>query len=212
MKLSLLRVLAMGVTWLTLTGSGCNLFEPAQPEHPNAEAIIPDYSDPDRTLDMIAQAVRDKARTNGSSIYIGAFADSTSPTTPAYHHFFWHTDVEDTGITPPADWSDSHELNFYSKFINLRGDEYQFIWEPDDESGLDDLGVRTAKLYRRYRVVTETEEGIGTGTIALGFADLTLVKGADESWRITIWRDRVDQTADVGAEEVTLGRRRLNSQ
>ena len=212
MKRSLMRVLAMGMTWLTLTGSGCNLFEPAQPEPPNEEAIIPDYSAPDQTLDMIAQAMRDKARTNGSSIYIGAFADSTSPTMPAYHHFFWPTDVIDTGITPPADWSVSHERNFYSKFINLRGDEYELKWDLDEVSGLDKIGVRTAEIHRLYRVITNTAEGDSNGTIARGFADLTLVKGADESWRIVIWNDRADPTADVGAEEVTLGRRRLYSQ
>ena len=197
---------------LAFAAAGCsNKSNPVVPPA-DEEGIAPDYSTPDQTLDMIAQAVGDKARTNGSSIYIGAFADSTSPTTPAYHHYFWPTDVIDTGITPPADWSDSHELNFYSKFINLRADEYQLIWEPDDEGGLDELGVSTAKIHRHYGVITRAPNGTTTGTIAYGFADLTLVKGADGNWRITMWSDRVDPTADVGAEEVTLGRRRLTSQ
>jgi len=211
-KRRLIRVLAGCTVWLTLTGGGCNLFEPAQPEPPTGQAIIPDYSDPDRTLDMIAQAVRDKAGTNGSSVYMGAFADSTSPATPAYHHFFWPTDVIDTGITPPADWTRVHEETFYSKLVNLRGDQYQLIWEPDPASGSDDIGARTAVIHRHYRLISETDDGTPTGTMAFGFADLTLVKGTDANWRITLWSDRVDPTADVGLEEVSLGRRRLTLQ
>ena len=205
------RSLAL-VCGLALAAAGCS--NKSNPVVPPADegGIVPDYSSPDRTLDMIAQAVADKARTNGSSIYSGAFADSTSPTTPAYHHFFWPTDVVDSGITPPADWTDSHERAFFSKFIHLRGDEYQFIWEPDEASGLDVIGVSTAEIHRHYGVITRTTDGTITGTIAFGFADLTLVKGADGNWRITIWSDRVDPTAEVGAEEVTLGRRRLTSQ
>lgn len=210
MRHPLLLWLAVCAVWLVLVGAGCNLFEPDDPEPPSEQAILPDYRTPDRTLDMIALALRDKARTNGTSVYIGAFADSTAPDTPAYHHFFWPTDVAQSGVTPPADWGVSHELNFYSKLLHLRGDEYQLIWLADEENP-DDTREQRVDIHRHYEVVTETPDGTITGTLALGFADLTLVKGADGNWRVTIWSDRVDPAADPGADEVSLGRRRLSS-
>ena len=216
MRRSLVVGVAVCATWLTVSGAGCNLFRPDDPEPPKGNPIIPDYSSPDQTLDMIAQAVTDKARNNGSSIYIDAFAD-TALHGRAYRHFFWTTDVQQLGITPPPEWATEkarqHELTFYSRLIALRGDEYVVIWV-DDPLTPSDIREEEgwAEIHRHYEITSETEDGSFTGTIAVGFADLFMVKGTDDQWRIVTWNDRVDTDADPGAEEVTLGRRRLTIQ
>lgn len=204
--------LGCAALWVALAGAGCDLFRPADPEPPLAGAIIPDYSSLDQTLDMIALAIRDKARTNGSAVYIGAFAESTSATTPAYHQFFWPSDIDNCascgGVAP--DWGFALERDFYNKLVNLRGDEYQLSWLPDDTHPPDVRETRAA-ISMHYEITTETGDGTVTGALARGFADLVLVKGVDGNWRITIWNDRIDPDADPGVEEVSLGRRRLGA-
>lgn len=200
------------VLWMALAGAGCDLFRPADPEPPDERSIIPDYATVEQTLDMIALAIRDKARSNGSAVYIGAFAESTTASTPAYHHFFWPTDVDECascgGVAP--DWGLALERDFYNKLVNLRGDEYQLSWVPDDTRPDDERETR-AEIHRHYEITTETSDGTVTGALARGFADLVMVKGVDGNWRIMIWNDRVDPDADPGAEEVSLGRRRLGA-
>ena len=51
-----------------------------------------------------------------------------------------------------------------------------------------------------------------SGTLAIGFADLTLVRSTNGDWRITLWEDRIDPGFDRNdPDQVTLGRRRLNT-
>jgi len=204
--------LGCAALWTTLGGVGCDLFRPANPEPPLEGSIPAGYGDPDQTLNMIALAIQDKARTNGSSVYIGAFAESTAATTPAYHHFFWPSDIDNCascgGVAP--DWGIALERDFYNKFVNLRGDEYQMTWVADDTRP-DDIRETRAEIHRHYEITTQTTDGMITGALAKGFADLVLVKGVDGNWRITIWDDRIDPSADPGAEEVSLGRRRLGA-
>ena len=204
--------LGCATLWMMLAGAGCDLFRPADPEPPLEGTILADYTDPDRTLEMIALSIRDKARTNGSSVYIGAFAESTAATTPAYHQFFWPTDIDNCascgGVAP--DWGIARERDFYNNFVTKRGDEYQVAWVADDTRP-DDIRETRAEIHRHYDVTTETTDGSFTGALAKGFADLVLVKGVDGNWRITIWNDRIDPNADPGADEVSLGRRRLGA-
>lgn len=204
--------LGCAALWVCLAGAGCNLFRPADPEAPNADAILPDYSSPEATLDMLSRAIHDKARTNGSSVYIGAFAESTSSNTPAYHQFFWPSDIDNCascgGVAP--DWGLTLERDFYNRFVGLRGDEYELIWALDEFHDDDERETRY-EIHRHYEVITETSDGTVTGALAKGFADLIMIKGLDGNWRITVWNDRVDPDADPGADEITLGRRRLGA-
>jgi len=195
-----------------LAGGGCDLFRPADPEPPGGSVIIPDYSSPETTLESLALALADKARTNGTSVYVGAFAESTSAATPAYHHFFSPEDAASwivLGREVPV-WNLNLEQNFYIKFVTLRGEDYRLIWIPDDLNP-DDIRETQATIHRYYTIDTEDLDGNLTGALARGFADLTFLRGTDGNWRITRWEDRVDPSADPGAEEVTLGRRRLNT-
>lgn len=196
--------------------AGCDYFRAAQPEAPTGDdAFLPDYSDPDRTLETIANAIADKARTIGITAYTGAFAESTSTSTPGYHQLFWPTDVSNwitSGHTPPSDWGFALERNFYVRFVNLRGDNYRMEWAPDDANP-DDVRGSQATIHRHYVVTTLAEDGSVSSTLAVGFADLILIQFPDGDWEITRWNDRIDPEADPNdPEQLTLGRRRLNTQ
>jgi hypothetical protein len=199
---------------LAALAGGCDFFRPAEPEPPaEGSIIVPDYSHPDSTLAYLAIAIADKGRTNGATVYAGAFAESTSTSTPAYHQFFWPLDAaewEGLGRAVP-DWTRPLELAFYNQLINLRGDLYRLEWF-EDPPNPDAPGSDRWVVHRRYRLTTTTVDGDFTTTVAVGYADLTLALGADGHWRIMIWQDRRDPEADPeDPDAVTLGRRRLNS-
>jgi hypothetical protein len=192
---------------------GCNYFRPADPEPPKQGTFTPSYIDPDATLQTIADAVADKARTIGITAYTAAFAESTAATTPAYHQFFWPTDAAawvNSGHTVPADWNSTLERNFYVRFVNLRGDGYEVEWTRD-EANPDNVQGDVASIHRHYVVRTLAEDLSITSTLAIGYADLTMAL-LEGNWRITRWNDRIDPAADPNdAEQITLGRRRLNT-
>ena len=195
---------------------GCNFFRPAQPQPFTAAPFLPDYRDPNATLQTIADGLRDKARTIGITAYAGAFAESTSATTPAYHHFFWPDDVFNwssaNGGRSAPDWDFRLEQNFYIKFVNLRGAAYGLQWS-EDVLHPDDVRDNQASVHRHYLLTTETEDGTITDTLAVGYADLTFIRSPAASWRITRWDDRIDPNAGPNnPEAVTLGRQRLGTQ
>jgi hypothetical protein len=203
-----LTLLLAAAAWV----GGCDYFRPAEPEPPPpGTVVLPDYSHPDSTLATIARAIADKGQTNGSSVYAGAFAESTSSSTPAYHQFFWPEDAADwqgLGRTVP-DWTLPLELIFYNQVINLRSDLYHLEWAPDPPNP-DDFRPDQAFIHRRYVLTTATGDGTVSSTLAVGYADLTMALGPDGAWRIVIWQDRRDP-AVADPEAVTLGRRRLNA-
>lgn len=213
------RILVAGFALVSaLAMAGCDYFRPADPEAPSDQtAFLPNYSDPDSTLQTIALAIGDKGVTIGGVAYATAFAESVSASsTIAYHHFFWPEDVavwqSITGRPPPGDWGFALEQTFYTRFVRLRPDEYRMTWVPDPPNP-DDRGANEATLHRRYLVTTHAINGNQTSVQAVGFADLRLERFPDGNWRITRWNDRRDPDADPNdPEQVTLGRRRLNSQ
>ena len=103
MKLRSLRPLVLlAALWLSSTAVRCNLFQPARPEPPTGSAITPDYTDPYNVLNTMTQAIEDKARRNGQTAYIRAFADSGLDGR-AFHAFFDPASVARSGRpVPPA--------------------------------------------------------------------------------------------------------------
>jgi hypothetical protein len=198
---------------LALVAGGCDYFKAAQPEAPEEGSFTPSYTTPDATLQTIVDAIADKARTIGLTAYGDAFADSISSSTPAYHQFFWSSDAaswEASGHTVP-DWTLPLEKPFYVFFVNVRGDKYELEWTKDNDL-LDDESADIVHWHRHYRVRTLAEDGSVTSVQAIGFADLTIVRFSDGNWRISRWDDRIDPNADPNdPEQVTLGRRRLNT-
>jgi hypothetical protein len=190
--------------------AGCDYFSPTEPEPPDpGTPLIGDFSHPDSTLATWARAIEAKGGSGATSVYREAFADSTVPTTPAYHQFFWPEDVREyentTGLDAPADWGIQDEITFYGYFVGYRPGEYHVELVPDPPNPDDLTDPDVAELHRHYTVTA------GSVTIARGFADLVLIRGSDARWRITVWEDRRDPLANPSTEERSLGWRRLNS-
>ena len=185
---------------------GCNYFRPAIPEPPSGSAIRADYSTPQATLQTLTLALADKARTNGTSAWVGAFGD-------AYQHQFWPLDVTQwettSGRTAPL-WTVLLEQNFYTQFVALRGDNYVLEWALDEEHDDDEqLGT----FHRHYVVTTQTEDGDPSGYLAIGYVDLIFTRTPQGQWLITRWEDRPDPGKDPNdPEQITLGLRRLGTQ
>ncbi len=194
---------------------GCNYFSPAQPESPTGGAsFLPDYNSPDSTLATVAKAVGDKGRSVGASAYGGAFAESVTTASPAgFHAFFWPADLAEwsqlTGHQAPNDWGFDLELSFYSRFLRLRPDGYHVEWN-EDVLNPDNIASETATIHRHYLVTSFAADGTQTSVLAVGFADLTLLRFSDGNWRIVRWDDRRDSKADPAL--LTWGRQRLNTQ
>ena len=199
--------IALALTTLMAAG-GCDYFRPQVPEPPRGTAIQVDYSDPDATLRTMTLAIADKARTNGTSAWVGAVADG-------FELQFWPEDVqrwESTSGRPAPDWTVLLEQNFYTRFVGLRGDNYLLEWLPD-ETRPDDFGLAGATIHRHYLVTIETDDNVSNGFLAIGYADLTFIKSPQGQWLIARWEDRPDPEADPNdPEQVTLGLRRLGTQ
>ena len=72
----------------------------------------------------------------------------------------------------------------------------------------------TTLVNRRCGVLATSPGGIPTIIIAVGYADLTFTRTPNDRWVITRWDDHVDPDVGVNpseAEQLTLGRRRLES-
>jgi hypothetical protein len=197
-----------------LAAAGCGYFKPAQPEAPlPGSSIIPNYRQPDSTLETIARAIADKGRSNGQSAYSGAFAD-TALDGREFHAFFDPATLNrlaGLGITPPADWTHTDETSFYARFVTLssvpQGSDYLFVWAKDPAPGGDDYQSDTATLYREYHAYAILQNN-ETLTFARGFAALYLVRESSK-WVIVRWEDREASDANLSAGEESMGQRRL---
>ncbi|HEY2953814.1 MAG TPA: hypothetical protein VGK89_01050 [Candidatus Eisenbacteria bacterium] len=204
--------------WLSATGAfgTCNFFKPAVPELPNRAPIIGDYSTPTATLQTLARGLVDKNGSNGQEVYMGALAESTQDLR-AFHAFF---DLRDLNQRPTwdrnRDWNRDLESVLYSDLVRKYSHPYEMTWgpyEPGGDERSEGDGSRDSTLHRRYTVV----QVIGTGStatrspLAVGAADLYFVKSAAlNRWVIVRWQDY--RAIDAGADTVTLGRRRLETQ
>jgi len=195
-----------------VAAAGCGYFRPTEPEIPTSPPLRSNYSHPDSSLESMNIGLGDKS-TQGSGVYMTALAESISTSTPGFHQLFWPEDIVDWSGVVPSDWNWSFELRLYSYLIDLRPlDTYRLIWADGQTTDDIDFVVGVAQIQRRYRVVTYNTDGDST-IIAIGFADLTFYRDAQSRWVITRWADRSDPEADPGdQDQVTLGRRRLQSQ
>ena len=214
-----LRLALLGLAWCLLSGhvfSGCKgLFTPAVPEPPTGKPIVVNYRSPEATLITMQAGIAAKGQ--GSTAWVGAFADSTRPEDkPAYHHFFAPGDVAvfEAACTceAPSDWRAPQEQNFFQALLDVRpSDEYAMVM--DSIVTLPDPPAEEAQaiLYRSYQVLATSPDGNSTLIIARGYAYLTFSKkGAD--WLVTGWDDHPDPDTDPNDPyQLTLGRRRLES-
>jgi hypothetical protein len=215
------RLALMALVWFTLTGhvlSGCKgLFKPATPEPPSGPPVQLNYSSPEATLKTMEDGMQAKGQ--GSSAWLGAFADSTSFNDPiAYHQVFDSADLQfftsACHCAAPGDWRFSQEQQFFLDFLNVRpSDTYAAVFDSVPQTPDPPPGDQSALLYRQYKVYANAIDGNATSVIAIGFADLTFTK-IGPNWLITRWVDHVDPSVGVNPTEpdqLTFGRRRLES-
>lgn len=200
-------LLALGIL------AGCDLFKPADPEPPSGSVVIPVYTSPSRVLVTVAQALEDKARSNGQSAYVGSFADSAADGV-GFHAFFDPLTVvrmAGQGVVAPDDWDLDDEDPFYSRFVTLgavpASSQYLVQWAIDPTPGSDDSTADAATLHREYTVFAI--QGTDAVTIARGLVTLTFARVSTNRWAITRWQDREAPGANIGTGEVCFGQRRL---
>jgi hypothetical protein len=211
--------LAIGAIALAL--AGCNYFKPEQPEAPGGASgglIRTDYTFPDSTLETMRRAVEAKASRGGEDAYRQAFSDSSGSGggVPAYHHFWWPEEAANwvaQGHSIPSNWTlNPDEASFYDigerALVNLRPDSLSMQWAPE-AGNPDQLGSGVVTLHRHYLIRSIGSDGSTTDIIAKGYADLILVQGPDNAWRIMRWNDRPDPVVDPVFIQKTLGLRRL---
>lgn len=199
----------LAVALALLAGAGCDYFKPADPEAPSpTSVIIPNYSQPENTLETLAKGIEDKGRTNGLSAYAGGLAEDFKAGFDAQTV----NRMEQQGVVVPDEWNLSREEAFYSKFVTLStvalNSEYSFRWIRDETQGEDVNEAELAILHKEYQVFAIRQNG-ETVYIANGFATLHFSKVSANRWAITRWEDRERNDADIGQGEVSMGQRRL---
>jgi hypothetical protein len=208
-------LLASVLAVVVATGiGGCGYFHPARSENPNTggPAVPIDLSTYDGTLSTLQSAVQAKGLQSGDVAYRACFADSTAPTTPAFHAFFDPANASSwvsSGHLLPTDWTLKNEAPFYNvgplSLVNLRPEIYQMTWDTTNDA--DVFGTNYALLHRHYLIVAIGQGGDVAGVVAKGYADLTLVQSSTGNWVIVLWNDKID-----GDPTLTWGQRRLESQ
>ena len=211
------------LAWFTLSGhalSGCKgLFTPAVPEPPTGPPVQHNYSSPEATLRTMAEGMAAKGQ--GSSAWLGAFADSTSPDDDFGYHQIFDPDVlaafVQSGGTDPGDWGAKEERFFFQDFTGTvhTSDSFEAKFDSLDFPQDPPAGADEALLYRSYKVVARPVDSPDSTIIAIGIADLTFRRTRTNEWLIARWVDHFDPAVGLNPtdkEQVTLGRRRLDHQ
>ncbi len=189
--------------------AGCDYFKPADPEAPSpASVIIPNYNEPEKTLETLAKGIQDKGRTNGLSAYTGGLAETFTAEFDAQTV----NRMEQRGVVVPEEWNLGREESFYSKFVTLStvalNSEYSFRWIRDQTQGEDVNEAELAILHKEYQVFAIRQDG-ESEYIARGYATLHFSKVSANRWAITQWEDRELNGAKIDQGEVSMGQRRL---
>jgi hypothetical protein len=204
---------------LALAISGCvNPFRPATPEPPDPNSFRADYSTPKKLVSTLEAALENKGPA-GAVAWIDAMASPTGSAAPGF--IALHDPImldrwkASSTVTPPDPWNYDLEKTFYSSFISSVYPLYPFVasFTPDSLHSIDDELDETDNLvllHRKYyiaAILPDNEAKI----VAIGIADLSLVKTDDGLWHVLQWKDRLDPTVplDPASDQVPLGWRRL---
>jgi hypothetical protein len=213
-------LLTLAACALVGLAAGCtNPFEPATPEAPVGNAVLEDFTKPDRLLQTMANAIENKGP-SGRNAYYDAIADSVGPSTPAFYAVHDPLVVDAWRLTaqrdPPDPWDFRLEKLFYDYLIAVLPQfTYTFQWAPDNSRVLDQIddGAGTALLHRYYVLQATSKDGKIEKIIAIGYADLYLRK-VSSRWVLVRWEDRYDPTVGVNPADPdarSMGWRRLDS-
>ena len=186
------RLLARGALLAVLLGgSGCGLFDTAQPEAPlDSDAIPPNFTLPESLLATLERAVE----TRSSSNYGQCFTDSVGNGDPGFYASFDPSDLAawlQAGNPDPGIWTRGRELVFFPQFMAFNPNAFYDLTLSADPRGDFDLDASTKLWNRRYRVFA------AGSPVAAGSVGFTIQRvGLSGEWKIRFWEDRRD-TADV---------------
>jgi hypothetical protein len=186
------RTLAWLLCAVALTATGCGLFSTRAPESPFlGGGIHTTFTAPESTLATLALAVHARSQ----SVYGLCLAD-TSIEGHDFHATFDPADLiafQQSGGTPPLDWTRSSELTFFPQFLsyltNAPYDVY-FMLDTGPGSILDVGGPTAKKIYNEHYRVWAAGSPVCAGAAYLSFERV----GAAGEYRLTYWEDRRDTT------------------
>ena len=181
-------------------GACVNPFKPADPELPDASAVLEDFSWPDSVLSTMERALETRS-TNGAGAYIRAFAESTQFGDRAFRAYYdgavkanWQSS---TNLTAPEPWDSKLEQNVHTQISGLRS-SFAYDWQWSEDTGSpknEDPALADTVLYhQKYELWAS--DGSTQERIVVGFADLSFQK-KEGRWSLFRWVDRVDPTVGV---------------
>jgi hypothetical protein len=206
-------LLALGL----VLGACVNPFKPADPELPDANAVLEDFSWPDSVLDTMDRALETRS-TSGASAYMRAFAESTQFGDRAFRAYYdgavksnWQSSTQ---LTAPEPWDVKLEQNLHTSIAGLRPSySYRWEWGRDDASpNNEDPSAADTVLYHQHYELWASD-GNTEQRIVVGFVDLSFQK-KDGRWSLFRWVDRVDPlvgVTPVQTDERTMSWWRLES-
>jgi hypothetical protein len=188
------------VALLTLALAGCD--HDGNPAAPKPGVRKPVLQTPDSALYCVMQGIATKSSQLYEYVLPDTLLDGTN-----FHAFFDPQDLveyaNNTGTTPPADWTTPDEKTFIGQYTTLVPVTSYSVALAPDASRADFLGPDETIYYRHYRVWF----GSPAHYLGAGLADLYFRRvGVNQEWKMTRWVDRRD-TTDLGVR--TIGRQRL---
>ena len=213
----LTRFAGLFAAWLMATGEigTCAFFKPTAPEAPNRPPVPADYSTPTHTLETLARGMADKNQSNGQDVYMAALAESSSVDVTDGRSFHALFDLRDLIDHPWAyDWTREFEPQVLRDLYLKYPSPFEMTWQPYEPAGNETGGIDDSLLHRKYQLVQVITNGNTQrrDPIAVGAADLYFVRSLRNptKWVIATWQDA--RTVDADSAQVTLGKRRLETQ
>ncbi|MCK5130567.1 MAG: hypothetical protein KAR40_00265 [Candidatus Sabulitectum sp.] len=168
------------VVLIALAFSSCNLFEPRIPERPtNAGVVWVVPTSPDIVVVNMQSALNGK-----SALYMECFTE----------FFVFYADTNDINDYPTYNfsaWTKIEESNTVTALFAVAPADStitaQFLIDmsnPDPAAPTD-----SATIYRGYTITVPQSYHSGTGTPAVGIAELHMVEDSDGLWAIREWYD-----------------------
>lgn len=173
---------------IVLAFCACSLFEPRIPEDPSNSGVVwLDPTSPDIVIENMQSALN-----GGSALYMDCFTES----------FIFYADTSDINNYSTynfSDWTKTVENSTVTAMFAIVPPDSTITVEflidmnnPDPTAPAD-----SATIYREYTITIPQSNHSGTGTPAVGIAELRMVED-DGLWAVQEWYDaRHEETALV---------------
>ena len=174
---------------VVLVFSSCDLFDPRVPEDPsNAGVVWQDPTSPDIVVENIQSALNGK-----SLLYLDCFDES-------FVFYADTNDINDYAAYIFSDWTKTVENNTVSSLFAVVPQDStiqaNFVIDPAHQDPA--APVDSAVIYREYSISVPESQHSGTGTPAVGLAELHMIENVDGLWSVSEWHDLRHQDESLG--------------